>query len=139
MSNTASVTKPTIAAARAFEGRGKMGKTSLSAAGVTLTASQVLGGLIITSATGAYTLPTAASVVAACNPPPKVNETFDLVFVNNNVTGSTLVASASITHDTTTNTILASGTAVFRFKFTNVTSGTEAMTVVKLSNATTTA
>jgi len=101
-----------------------------TAANVTYTVAQVLGGLITRAGNGAArtdTLPKAADLVAAING-AMVGTSFELVIRNNSATAVsiTLAAGTGGTLDPTTTTIAQNNAKTYSFIFTNVTPGSEA-------------
>lgn len=104
-----------------------------NAAGQTLTAAQVLGGIIDRSGATAVsdTFPTAALLVAAF-PGVSVGETRILRIRNRNTGTLTLVAGAGNTLEGTT-TIATVSTREYAVRFTAVAAGAEAVTYSGLS------
>lgn len=97
-----------------------------NAAGVTITAAQLLGGIIIRSGAAAVsdTLPTAAALVALV-PGAAIGDTFDVTIQNGNSGLLTIVTGAGITLTGTT-TVTNANTRKYALRFTNVTPGSEA-------------
>lgn len=106
-----------------------------NAAGQTLTAAGLLGGIILRSGAAAVsdTLPTAALIVAAI-PNCAVGDTFEFTIQNNNSGLLTIVAGTGNTLSGTT-TIANAFSRRFVCKLTNVTAGTEAATIYGISTA----
>lgn len=114
----------------------------VNAAGVVLTAAQVLGGVIARSGAAVVsdTLPTAALLVAAfaaasaAGAPPAVGDVVTLRLRNNNSGILTLLVGTGITLEGTT-TVTNAFCREFLIRFTNVTAGAEAVTVSGLFQA----
>lgn len=118
---------------------------ALTDASVTLTASQVLKGLLAgapTTSDKTLTLPTAALLVAAI-PGAQIGDTFNYVVVNTGVgdgiqfivaagSGGTNVGYMTVDNPVGTDKVGA-GSALFRIRLTNVTSGAEAYTNTRLA------
>lgn len=100
-----------------------------NAAGQTLTAAQVLGGYLDRSGAAGVsdTTPTAAQLVAAATA-PAVGDVLELRIRNRNTGTLTLVAGTNVTLEGTT-TIATVNTRVYAVRFTNVTKGSEAVTI----------
>lgn len=100
-----------------------------NAAGVTLTAAQVLGGVLDRdgAVTVSDTTPTAAALVAAY-PGVSVGDAKQLKIRNRNTGTLTLLAGAGVTLEGTT-TIPTVNTRTYLVRFTNVTPGAEAVTL----------
>lgn len=108
----------------------KVTVTSLtSAAAVTLTAAQVIGGMIIdtVSEANAATLPVPADIVAAI-PNCKVGTSFDLVYKNAAGGAYTITVTANGSSTIVgTATIVQNNTKIFRAVVTNITGAAEAV------------
>jgi hypothetical protein len=100
-----------------------------NAAGVTLTAAQLLQGYIDRSGAAAVndTTPTAAQLVAAAVA-PAVGDCIELNIRNRNTGTLTLVAGTGVTLEGTT-TIATVYSRKYVVRFTNVTKGSEAVTL----------
>lgn len=113
---------------------------SLSDAAVTLTATQVQAGVVVmTPTTGRnITLPSAAAMAAVC---PAVGDSLDLYVVNLGadtvhltlVSPSTAITGLAVVRDSDPTADSASGSAHFRIRMTNVSSGTEAYSTIRLA------
>lgn len=113
---------------------------SLADAAVTLTAAQVQAGIVVmTPTTGRnITLPSAASLAAVC---PSVGDSLDLNVVNLGadtvhltlVSPSTAITGLAVVRDSDPTAASASGSAHFRIRMTNVSSGTEAYSTIRLA------
>lgn len=105
-----------------------------AAATVTYTARQMLGGVIVqtTSANTAATTATAADLVAGFNN-PTVNSSIMLWIIQSGANVITLTGGTGVTV-TGTNTIGNNLTGVYLLTFTNVTPGSEAVTMRTLIN-----
>ena len=112
-------------------------QAALADAAATLTAAQVLGGeaAITPTAARAITLPAAADLLALM-PNAIVGTTINFAILNLAAAthAVTMTASASITNGgrTADFTVAAATTALYRVRFTNVTSGTEAAVLVRV-------
>lgn len=100
-----------------------------NAAGVTLTVAGLTSSIILRSgAAGVSDLtPTAAALVAAV-PNVAVGDCFDLVIRNTNTGTLTLVAGTGVTLEGTT-TVAQDYARRYQVRFTNVTSGAQAVTI----------
>lgn len=100
-----------------------------NAAGQTLTTAQLLGRYLDRSGAAGVsdTTPTAAQLVAAI-PNVAVGDVYELVVRNRNTGTLTLVAGTGVTLEGTT-TIPTVNTRRYAIRFTNVTVGTEAVTI----------
>lgn len=113
---------------------------SLADAAVTLTATQVQAGVVVmTPTTGRnITLPSAAAMAAVC---PAVGDSLDLYVVNLGadtvhltlVSPSTAITGLAVVRDSDPTADSASGSAHFRIRMTNVSSGTEAYSTIRLA------
>lgn len=104
-------------------------QTLANAAGQTLTVAQTVGAVLLRSGAAAVTdtTPTAAAIVAAMKQ-PGVNDTFRLTIVNTNTGTLTIGAGAGVTLAGTT-TIPTVNTREYIGIATNVTAGSEAVTL----------
>lgn len=100
-----------------------------NAAGQTLTAAQMVGGFLDRSGavTVSDTTPSAAAIVAAA-PNVAVGDIIELRVRNRNTGTLTLIAGAGVTLEGTT-TIPTVNTRLYAINFTNVTPGSEAVTI----------
>lgn len=107
-----------------------------NAAGVTLTTAQMLGGILDRSGAAAVTdtTPTAAALVAAM-PGAEVGTSFELMLANNNTATLTLAAGAGVTLAGVT-TVAATMVRRYFGICTNVTGGSEALTLRGVFSAT---
>jgi hypothetical protein len=119
---------------------------ALTDASVTLTATQLLTGLlrgVPTATDKTLTLPTAALLVAAL-PGVEVGDCFEYTVVNDGVgdgidfivaigSGVTNVGFMSVVDTSTAEDNAGSGSGRFRIRFTNVSSGTEACTNTRIA------
>lgn len=107
--------------------------TLANAAGQTLTAAQLLGGVLDRSGavTVSDTTPTAAALVAAY-PGVSVGDCRQLKIRNRNTGTLTLLAGAGVTLEGTT-TIPTVNTRTYSVRFTNVTPGAAAVTLSGIS------
>lgn len=98
------------------------------------TVREILGGMIIQPGTGARgkDTPTAAALVAAVNG-AAVNLSFRLIIRNTGNNTLTVGAGTGVTISGTA-TVATGVTAEYLFVFTNVTSGSEAVTVYTIAN-----
>ena len=113
---------------------------SLADAAVTLTAAQVQAGIVVmTPTTGRnVTLPSAASLATVCT---AVGDSLDLFVVNLGadtvhltiVSPSTAITGSAVVRDSDPTAASASGSAHFRVRMTNVSSGTEAYSTIRLA------
>lgn len=106
----------------------------------TLTAAQILGGMLLIDPNGsqAYTLPTAALLVAACSEGLSVGNGFEFTITNTADAGETITVTAGTGCTTSgTMTIAQSNTKRFLVVFTNITAGSEAFTIYSLGTVTT--
>lgn len=96
----------------------------------TLTAAQILGGMIdVTGTTGTYTFPTAANMIAGI-PNCKVGDTFDFLFNNDGSGNATLAAGgATLQGATAALTVATTVCKILRGIVTNATVSSEAYTV----------
>jgi hypothetical protein len=104
-------------------------KSLANAAGQTLTTLQMLSGILLRSGAAGVsdTTPTAAALVAALTN-AAVGDTVDLLIRNNNTGTLTIVAGSGVTLEGTT-TIATVNTRRYALEFTNVTVGSEAVTL----------
>lgn len=113
---------------------------SLADAAVTLTVAQVQAGIVVmTPTTGRnVTLPSAADLAAVCT---SVGDSLDLYVVNLGadtvhltlVSPSTAITGLAVVRDSDPTAASASGSAHFRIRMTNVSSGTEAYSTIRLA------
>lgn len=103
--------------------------TLANAAGQTLTTGQMLGGLLLRSGAAGVsdTTPLASALVAALTN-AAVGDIVDLIIRNNNTGTLTIVAGTGVTLEGTT-TIPTVNTRRYALEFTNVTAGSEAVTL----------
>ncbi len=118
----------------------------LGSGGKTITIAQILTGIYITDPTAdaAHTLPTAALAVAGVGG-VAVGDCIDFTCINTGTasadeiitlaagSGGTLVGSGAVLTSDPTDEQFSSGSGLFRIRFTNVTSGSEAYTVYRLA------
>lgn len=114
--------------------------TTLADAAVTLTAAQVQSGIVVMTPTAArnITLPSAASLAAVCT---AVGDSLDFHVVNLGadtvhltvVSPSTAITGYAVVRDSDPTAAADSGSAHFRVRMTNVGSGTEAYSTIRLA------
>ena len=119
---------------------------ALTAAAHTLTIAEIRDEIIQMDPTAdkAWTLSTAALAVAG-TPGCKVDDTLDFVIINTGTanadeiitlaagTGGTLVGSGAVCTANAVNDAMSTGSGLFRLYFDNVTEGSEAITVYRIS------
>lgn len=119
---------------------------ALTAAAHTLTIAEIRNEIIQMDPTAdkAWTLSTAALAVAG-TPGCKVDDTLDFVIINTGTanadeiitlaagTGGTLVGSGAVCTANAVNDAMSTGSGLFRLYFDNVTEGSEAITVYRIS------
>ena len=119
---------------------------ALTAAAHTLTIAEIRNEIIQMDPTAdkAWTLSTAALAVAG-TPGCKVDDTLDSVIINTGTanadeiitlaagTGGTLVGSGAVCTANAVNDAMSTGSGLFRLYFDNVTEGSEAITVYRIS------
>lgn len=118
---------------------------SIGTGNQTLTIAQVLTGILEEDPAGAatWTLPTAALAVAGVTG-AAVGDTLDFIVINTDTTndvaitiaagsGGSLVGNAEVESPETTAGDISSGSAIFRIRFTNVSSSSEAYVVYRIA------
>ena len=120
--------------------------TSVAAGAYTITIADIVSGIMTSDPTAdrAWTLPTAALAVAGVEN-AAVGDCIDFAIINTGTagadeiitvsadTGGTLVGSGAILTSDPVNNAFSSGSGLFRLRFTNVTSGSEAFVVYRLA------
>jgi len=114
--------------------------TIATATSVTITAGQVLNGLILDDPSGGAqtaTLPTAALMVAAC-PGAQIGSTIRFVIRNTADAAETITVAGGTGSTTTGNTLTIAQNAQkeFLLRFTNITPGSEAYTLYSMGSTT---
>lgn len=114
---------------------GATSQSSASATGITLTAANMLNAIFVRTGAGAAqtdTSPTAAALVAAA-PGIQANTAIYWVYRNGSSNSVTFAAGSGVTLAAgNTNTIASNNARTFLVVFTNVTAGTEAVTIYSI-------
>jgi hypothetical protein len=105
----------------------QLGTETASASTGSLTAANLVNG-IVTAGNVTITTPTAAAIVAAVSL-PRVGDVLKVLFSNTGGGATTFSAGSGVTLTATGMSIATNNARYVYFRFTNVTSGTEAVTV----------